>query len=402
MRKIASSLEVFQNSIKIKEVKSVVFRDPYFDYPGNKETGTTENWYYYYFHTHHPQRESAFRNTAYVHIPDQSDGKVLIQYYYFYPFNDWKNNHEGDWQRIDVVVTSRDPSTAELFGVNYWFHGEGINYTQKGGRVFNPQTHFAPAEGGSHPVAYVGAGSHGHFPTGSKYPRKAYNIIALTEHMTKSGIILSTEIDEDKDSNLAQPYDLVMLPNPDTTNTDNMGLSPEMSWLGANVRWGELRVSSPGTPIANIHNSSPVGPFHRGSWGKANKGKYKKTNVPYTEFQHFPIVGSVTWKGTIKLIDDIVIYPGATLTIKPGTLIRVYPQDIHEMENTSRIAIVNYGTLKADDSVFRSKDGNPKDWYGIRNYGMLAMNNCEIRDAVDGLIPKNEDEVKLDKVFVKK
>ncbi len=309
--KIADSLNVSQNSIKIKDVKSVVFRDPYFDYPGNKEKGTNdENWYYYYFHTNHPQRGSAFRNTAYVHISDQSDGKVLIQYYYFYPFNDWKNNHEGDWPRIDVIVTSRNPSTAELFGVNYWFHGEGINYTQKGGRVFNPQTHFAPAEGGSHPVAYVGAGSHGHFPTGGKYPRKAHDIIDLPEHMTKSGIILSTEIDTDSD--LAQPYDLVMLPNPDTTNTDNMGLSPEMSWLGANVRWGELRVSSPGTPIVNIHNSSPVGPFHRDSWGKANKGKYKKTNVPYTEFQHFPIVGNVIWKGTIKLIGDIVIYPSGS------------------------------------------------------------------------------------------
>ncbi|MYD61426.1 MAG: hypothetical protein F4W91_10325, partial [Gemmatimonadetes bacterium] len=320
----------------------------YFDYPGNREKGNN-SWYDYYFGRTNPPHSQAganFKNTAYVHIFQIENaqepsirtynGKYVIRYYYYYPFNDWKNNHEGDWQSIDVIVTSRDTATAELFGVGYWFHSEGITYSQKGGRKFVPRTHFAPAEGGTHPVVYVGAGSHGGFPTGGNYPRKIPYV--LTERMTTYGLVLSTSVANTKPK-VAKSYDLILLPEPDTTQA-NMGLAPEMSWLGTGALWGTPNVESPLDiiPYFDNYSLSPQGPFHKDNWGKWKNGNYKHTDIPYTEFQQFPIVQNVTWRDTIDLIGDIVVYPGATLTIDAGTTIKASPKrDIHGLKDASRV-----------------------------------------------------------------
>ncbi len=355
----------------------------YFDYPGNGKTSWNNA-----YNGSGSQAGANFVNTAYVHI-FESGSKVVIQYYYFYPFNDFKNNHEGDWQHINVIVTSRNPNDAELAGVDYKFHGRGIVYSSIGERIFNPRTHFAPAEGGTHPVVYVGAGSHGGYPTGGNYPDPGgtrYGI-GIDEDMTTDGIVLSTSVSDTR-SKVAQSYDLVLLPEPNKKQA-NMGLSPAMSWLGTGARWGTLTVASP----ISKYNDSPHGPFQNGSWGNRKNNNYNSDKVPYTQFQQFPIVQNVTWKDTIDLIGDIVVCPGATLTIEAGTVIRSHPnRDIHEMKDASRVDIINYGKFVADASgkqqiVFRADNSTPSagDWYGIRNYGTLTMKNCKIQHAVTGL-----------------
>ena len=386
----------------------------YFDYPGEQETGEN-SWYDYYTGTTdppHPQAGANFSNTAYVHIFDKGDGNVVIQYYYFYPFNDFQNNHEGDWPRINVIVDSFDPDDAELVGIDYTFHGKGLTYTSTDDRIFNPQTRFvAPAEDGTHPVVYVGAGSHGGYPTGGTYPDPGGEIagIGYDEDMTTDGLVLNTQV-EDTRRDVAQSYDLIFLPNPDP-DQPNMGLSSEMSWLGTTALWGTPRVDSPGDgPYAQFireildlipgtlfdlprdFNKAALGPVYSG-WNTSGTSGYDKVNVPYTEFQQFPIVQNVTWSGTINLIGDIVVYPGATLTIDAGTVIRAAPnRDIHDMEDPNHIDIINYGTIDANGTssqpiVFRSDTSTPSagDWYGIRNHGNLTMSHCVIQHSVVGL-----------------
>ena len=452
------------------------------------------------------QSGAEFANTAYVYVSEEDDGQFLIQYYYFYPFNDFQNNHEGDWQGVDVIVTSLDTMTAQLSKIDYKFHGNRLSYEKKAnGRIFNPREAFAPAEGGTHPVVYVGVGSHGKYPTGGIYVNpnpeddkgkwyqriaKAVNegikiavkyakkwikeeisssdgvvdiYIAKTisesippklafalpdiedEFLTKSGVVLSTSINDASFSDsIAQSYNLIFLPNPDV-NQPNKGLPPEMSWLGAKVRWGTLVVDSPG----NQHNHSPLGPFHNGSWGRRGGNDYDEDEVPYNliqtvegtylanfsptrigsggsvfsgyqvkhisidfdsiavdKHQQFPIVQDVTWSDTIDLIGDIVIYPGATLRIETGTTIRVLSRDIHFMnDDPLRVDIVNYGILTADASggapiLFKSAhlDDINIDWAGIRNYGTLTMRNCEILDAVNGVATIDDGTETLENV----
>ncbi len=398
----------------------------HFEYPGVREDndeGTSKNWYHYYFSTTHPKRgdHPNFPHTAYVHIFDEG-GQVVIRYYYFYPFNDWQNNHEGDWPHINVIVTSHDPNVAELVGIDYTFHGNGLTYNSIGERVFDPQKDFAPAEGGTHPVVYVGAGSHGGYPTGGNYKDPGGHAIDLgpieaggwDEGMTKSGVVLSTRV-EDTNPDVAQSYDLILLPNPDP-GQPNKGLTSEMSWLGSEARWGTLEVHSPGSGLpferAQQLNDSPVGPFHKDSWGTSGASGYSKREVPYGKFpspdprssprddehskrwfQQFPIVQNVTWRDTIKLIGDIVVYPGATLTIDAGTTIKAYPnRDIHSMKDSNRVDIINHGTIIANGTssqpiVFRSDSSTPASghWYGIRNHGDLTMSHFTIQHSVVGL-----------------
>lgn len=130
-------------TVRIEANKFAFLREPlqignshiagiYFDYPGNNEG----SWYTAYFPEEDEDDSHAgwrFRNTVYARVferPDPSDGhgRVVIKYFCFYPFNDWQNNHEGDWQSINVIVTSRDPNIAKFYGIDYMFHGKSITY----------------------------------------------------------------------------------------------------------------------------------------------------------------------------------------------------------------------------------------------------------------------------------
>ncbi len=340
----------------------------YLDYPGDDP----DSWNAAYLpgkgqnDSHAGKR---FRNTVYAQVfsrdTDDTYGPVVIKYYSFYPFNAWQNNHEGDWPKVNVMVTSRDTSTAEFHGVDYIFHGKSITYTSYS---TSPSTHnirgrISPV-GGNYPVVYVSAGGHGHYPTPGNYQDVSSKYgIAYDDDLSPHGTVLHPEIDTD--SEIGESYDVVLLPDPvPSSENDNMGLIPEMSWLGANVMWGETGVDSPGdwSPF-DVGNDSPSGPFYSG-WGKIRFDKldhdeYPKFRIPskFQDFHNFPIVGAVTWNGSVSLRGDIVVFPGATLTIKPGTVIEFEAEkDIHKFSgqgygNNDLGEIFVYGTLTTESGT---------------------------------------------------
>ncbi|MXY80913.1 MAG: hypothetical protein F4Y91_02255, partial [Gemmatimonadetes bacterium] len=273
------------------------FIAPYFDYPGEGPT----SWNNTYFGTGpHAGENENFPNTSYVHIYETThdtyaDSITVIQYFYFYPYNHWWNNHEGDWPRVNVVVNSRNPNdeNIKVLGVEYLFHGAHLSYYDDyflevdvppgvagGGSpesitirmpdltsrfVFNPRQEIRLSEG-THPVIYVGAGSHASYPTGGNYtawefPEVLFSLYDTPEHITHTGLVLRTQIDNSYPS-LQENYGLVLLPKPDTSRT-NMGLPNSLSWLGADVLWGTPVVSGRGD------TKSPRGPYYAG-WEKLN------------------------------------------------------------------------------------------------------------------------------------
>jgi hypothetical protein len=48
---------------------------------------------------------------VYAHVGDEL-GKVALQYWFFYPFNDFNNTHEGDWEMIQLVFDAPDARAA--------------------------------------------------------------------------------------------------------------------------------------------------------------------------------------------------------------------------------------------------------------------------------------------------
>ena len=93
-----------------------LFKVMYFDLPG-EDPATWRQEYENNFSKLLPDKYHNFLK-AYVHpfIVDQSTKttktflgyEFIIQYWFYYPFNDGGNNHEGDWEHINVVICPKN------------------------------------------------------------------------------------------------------------------------------------------------------------------------------------------------------------------------------------------------------------------------------------------------------
>jgi hypothetical protein len=98
--------------------------------------------------------------TVYAHVASDPahPGKLALQYWFFYVFNDFNNLHEGDWEMIQLnfdAATAAEALTKPPTEVGYSQHegAERADWTdEKLEKV-----------GGTHPVVYPAAGSHAGF-----------------------------------------------------------------------------------------------------------------------------------------------------------------------------------------------------------------------------------------------
>ena len=93
---------------------------------------------------------------AYAHVLGEEGhpGKLALQYWFFYPFNDFNNTHEGDWEMIQLVFDAPDARAAlgtEPVEVGYSSHegAERATWDDEKLEVV-----------GERPVVYPAAGSH--------------------------------------------------------------------------------------------------------------------------------------------------------------------------------------------------------------------------------------------------
>src|SRR5829696_8586809 len=98
--------------------------------------------------------------TAYAHVttePGRED-RIALQYWLFYPFNDYTNKHEGDWEMVQVVFAADDAAQAleqTPIAVGYTQH-EGLEVAEWD----DPKLEIVD---GTHPVVHPAAGSHANF-----------------------------------------------------------------------------------------------------------------------------------------------------------------------------------------------------------------------------------------------
>jgi hypothetical protein len=95
--------------------------------------------------------------TVYGHVYRGQGGDTLVQYWFFYPFNDfhWAFDHEGDWEHVTVRLDGR------LRPVGAWYARHDWSAP---GRWFSWQ---ALAREGDHPVVLSARGSHASYADGS-------------------------------------------------------------------------------------------------------------------------------------------------------------------------------------------------------------------------------------------
>jgi len=98
--------------------------------------------------------------TVYAHVATDPGhpGKIALQYWLFYAFNDWNNTHEGDWEMIQLdfdAPTARDALAQRPTQVGYSQH-EGAERAKWG----DEKLHWVD---GTHPVVHPAKGSHANF-----------------------------------------------------------------------------------------------------------------------------------------------------------------------------------------------------------------------------------------------
>ncbi len=97
------------------------------------------------------------------------NGWLVLQYWFFYPFNDWRtgffgaNDHEADWEMISIYLSESaqgDHRPEWVAYASHDFYGDDLRR-----RWDDPEL----VKIGRHPVVYVGAGSHASYFAPGEY-----------------------------------------------------------------------------------------------------------------------------------------------------------------------------------------------------------------------------------------
>lgn len=122
--------------------------DYYLDLPGNpRHAGCDyERWF--------KSENGDLPASIYAHIVSDGRSQLVIQYWFYYIFNDFNNTHESDWEMMQVlfdVGTVDDALEADPVAVSFAQHGGGETANWTDDKLQRDDTH---------PIVYSAAGSH--------------------------------------------------------------------------------------------------------------------------------------------------------------------------------------------------------------------------------------------------
>ncbi|MCI5120844.1 MAG: hypothetical protein D3908_06575, partial [Candidatus Electrothrix sp. AUS4] len=158
------------------------------------------------------------------------ENPIAVQYCFFYYYNDWLNNHPGDWETITVFLDADAQPVEAIYSTHYeanrytWEYVEHVNNT--------------------HPRVYVSNGGHGSYSFSGE---TTYSILGIADN-------------HEGDREVLNPEDYYLLSLSTEESTDD-------SWIRFEGRWGD-------------EDSAPQGPHFRTDtptstdWDRANNPPY--------------------------------------------------------------------------------------------------------------------------------
>ena len=171
--------------------------------------------------------------TVYAHIVQQQDhpDQLVLQYWFYWYYNDWNNKHESDWEGIALLFEAssiQEALASEPVRVGYSQH-EGGEWADWDARKLERE--------GSHPVVYSSAGSHASYYGSALYIGRSGsegfgcdNTDGPSERLETEVVVLPDSVDDPDDP---------------------------LAWLAFEGRWGE-RQSGP--------FNGPTGPTAKDRW----------------------------------------------------------------------------------------------------------------------------------------
>jgi hypothetical protein len=172
--------------------------------------------------------------TVYAHVATDSayPGKLALQYWFFYPFNDFNNTHEGDWEMTQLVFDAPDATEAlkqDPARIGYSSH-EGAEGAAWGDEKLE-------IEAGTHPVVYPAAGSHANKFTSALYLGSSAD----------AGVGCDDTVGPHRE----------IIPVVRTIPSDPAAASKAFPWIAFKGRWGELQAA---------FFNGPTGPNMKDQW----------------------------------------------------------------------------------------------------------------------------------------
>lgn len=172
------------------------------------------------------RQSNLFKDTIYAHLFYQSN-EYVIQYWFFYPYNDAANNHEGDWEHINVILNAQNPNQANILRIDFYFHNHVNTRLYPDFQLVN----------GTHPIVYVG-GNNASFSgnvSGGSYPEtgkwKDAGEVGFDENVFGNGRYIPYA-NFLNNNNTNPKRGVVVLKEP---NAYNYSAYPELSWLKADI-----------------------------------------------------------------------------------------------------------------------------------------------------------------------
>ena len=199
------------------------------------------------------------------------DGWVVLQYWFFYAFNNWRsgffgvNDHEADWEMIHVYLYKNEAGELKPEWVAYALHEEFGD---------NIRRHWDDPElerMGDHPVIYAGAGSHAsYFTPGEHLAELEVPIFAPVSRIFRQFAAWWNRFSNQKNTanNPLQIQEIIALRVPfiDYARGDGLVFGP-----GQKILWGEPVLLNP-VP-GWVQN-------YRGLWGLYTQDPFSGENAP--------------------------------------------------------------------------------------------------------------------------
>jgi hypothetical protein len=170
---------------------------------------------------------------VYAHVVTEAGrpGTVALQYWFFYPFNDFNNTHEGDWEMIQLNFAARE--AAEALGRT----PEVVGYSAHEGATSSAWTDDTLEVVGTRPVVYPAAGSHAN----------KYSAALWLGSSAEAGVGCDDTLGPHRE----------ISPRVETIPSDPAAARQAFPWIAFDGRWGELQ---------KAFFNGPTGPNQKRQW----------------------------------------------------------------------------------------------------------------------------------------
>ncbi|HRW04861.1 MAG TPA: hypothetical protein P5121_07190 [Caldilineaceae bacterium] len=203
----------------------------------------------------------------------RQSGWLVLQYWFFYPFNNWRsgffgaNDHESDWEMICLYLSEEEATGAVepawIAYASHDYHGDDLRR-----RWDDPELEKVD----DHPVVYAGAGSHAsYFQSGEYLTELELAIFApLTRLFEQVRSVWRTRLRQYEGDDFGEDEQhrstIFRIPFVDYARGDGLVIGP-----GQHCEWGEPRLLNPTPPWVSMY---------RGLWGLYTQDPFAGEDAP--------------------------------------------------------------------------------------------------------------------------